>query len=83
MFFSLGEATSLGEGKLNSNLLVNMIRSKQLFSAPYVARRCLPDFLVMVISNIISQHTQNIYIQNICTGMHYIYIYIYIYIRVG
>ena len=25
------------------------IRSKQLFSAPYVACRCLPDFLVMVI----------------------------------
>ena len=41
----------------------NLIRSKQLFSAPYVACRCLPDFFVMVISNII-------YI--------YIYIYIYI-----
>ena len=31
----------------------DLIRSKQLFSAPYVARRCLPDFLAMVISNII------------------------------
>ena len=27
----------------------DLIRSKQLFSAPFVAFRCLPDFLVMVI----------------------------------
>ena len=30
-------------------------RSKQLFSAPYVTCRCVPEFLVMVISNLIYQ----------------------------
>ena len=42
----------------------DLIRSKQQFSAPYVACRCLPDFLVMVISNIFYQflHSQYIYI---------------------
>ena len=29
------------------------IRSKQLFSAPYVTYRCVPNFLVVVISNLI------------------------------
>ena len=33
----------------------DLIRSKQLFNALYVACRCLPDFLVMVISYIIYQ----------------------------
>ena len=33
----------------------DLIRSKQLFSAPYVMCRCVPDFLVMVISNLIYQ----------------------------
>ena len=48
----------------------HLIRSKQLFSEPYVACRCVPDFLVMVISN--WYINSSIYT--------YIYIYIYIYI---
>ena len=44
-------------------LLMRPKRSKQLFSAPYVTCRCVADFLVIVIPNLI-------YI--------YIYIYIYI-----
>ena len=31
----------------------DLIRSKQLFSAPYFTCRCVPDFLVMVIFNFI------------------------------
>ena len=31
----------------------DLIRSKQVFSAPYVTCRCAPDFIVMVISNLI------------------------------
>ena len=49
----------------------DLIRSKQLFSAPYVACRCLPDFLVMVISNIIYQFLHS--------KITYIYIHIYMY----
>ena len=47
--------------------LRDLIRSKQLFSVPYVSCRCVPDFLVMVISNLI-------YI--------YIYIYIHVHMCV-
>ena len=45
----------------------DLIRSKQLFSAPYVTCRCVPDFLVMLISNFICIYT--------CVCL-YIYIYI-------
>ena len=31
----------------------DLIRSKQLFSALYITCRCVPDFLVMAISNLI------------------------------
>ena len=47
------------------------IRSKQLFSAPYVECRCLPDFLVMAISNIIYKLFFKILLS--------LYIYIYMY----
>ena len=39
----------------------DLIRSKQLFSAPYVARRCLLDFLVWVISNKQTKYIQLIH----------------------
>ena len=53
------------------------IRSKQLFSVPYVACMCLPDFLVMI--NLIYIYIYIYVCQNVLYSSN-LYIYIYIYL---